>query len=140
MDHQNSLLARELDHPFHESEVDGRSGRIVRKIHHQQLGPGPTAVDRSHQRIEKILAAADRHSLHLRACDDASVLMDRVGRSGSQHHVALVQDGKRQVRDTLLRADGDDRFRVGIKLDSVTAAIPIGDRQAQLVDPARDRV
>src|SRR6185437_5360654 len=42
--------------------------------------------------------------------------------------------------DTFLGTDRDDRFRVRIKLDSVAALVPIGYREAQLVDSARDRV
>ena len=66
--------------------------------------------------------------------------MNRIGRSRREHHVALVEDREREMRDTFLGTDRNDRFRVGIKLDSVAAAIPIRDREAQLVDAARNRV
>jgi hypothetical protein len=140
MDDQDFILARELDHPLHEGKIDGRGRRVVREIHHQQLGPRPASVDRHHQRIEKILAAADRHALHLRTRDDASVLMNRVRRSRREHHVALVENRECEMRYPLLGADRDDRFRVGIKLDSVAAAVPIRNRHSQLVHSARDRV
>ena len=54
--------------------------------------------------------------------------------------VALIENCQRQMGDTLLRADRDDRLGVRIEINLVTALVPVADRQAQLVDPARDRV
>jgi hypothetical protein len=44
------------------------------------------------------------------------------------------------MRETFLRADGDDRLGVGIELDRVAAAVPLADRLSQPRDAARDRV
>src|ERR1700691_1163723 len=134
------VFARELDHPIHEMQIDRCGGRVVREIHDEELGPRPASIDRRHQLVEKFFAAPNRHALHLRARNDASVLMDRIGRGRREHHVALVENRKRQMRDALLRADRDDRFRIGIELDAVAALVPIANRQPQLVYAARYRV
>ena len=134
------VFARELNHPLHKMQIDGRGGRIMRKVHDEELRPRPASIHRRHQLVEEFLAAPDRHALHLRARNDASVLMNRIGRRRREHHVALVENRQRQVRDAFLRSDRDDRFRVGVELDAVAPLVPVANRQPQLVHAARDRV
>ena len=138
--HQNLILAGEIDHPLHEAQVDDRGGRIVREVHDHELRARPAAADRRHQLIEEFVAVAQRHALDLGARNDASVLMNRIGRRRREHHVALIENRQSQMRDAFLGADRGDGFRIGIEFDVVAPLVPVANRQPQLVDAARDRI
>src|SRR4029079_15998198 len=61
-------------------------------------------------------------------------------RVGPEHRAAAAERGERQMRDPLLRPDGDDRFRVRIELDAPPALVPVADRAAQPRNALRYRV
>ena len=135
------IFAREVGDSLHEAEIDSRGGRVMRKVHNQELGPRPRPPHQRSQLVVEFLAAGTQgHALDLRTRDDATVLVNRVGGRGRQHHVPLIKDGERKMGDTLLGTDGYYRLGVGVQFDAVAAQIPVGDRQAQLIHAAGYRI
>ena len=104
------------------------------------FGRGQQRLTDAQHLVEEFLAVANRHALHLRAGNHATVLMDRIGRRRREHDIALIEHREREMRDTFLGADRDDRLGVGIEFDAVAALVPVADRQPELIDAARNRV
>ena len=77
---------------------------------------------------------------YVRASDDESVGMDRISGVRHQHGIATIDGRHREMRQSFLRADGDDGFGIRIELDVVTGAIPVTDRAPQPRYPARHRI
>ena len=74
------------------------------------------------------------------AGDDKAIGVNRITRVRHQHRVALVDGGQRQVRQTFLGTDGDNRLLFRIQRDAVAALIPGADRLAQARDALRYRI
>ena len=66
-----------------------------------------------------------RHGQHtgLALGHDYAVLMNRISGIGRNNHIARANDGKQQMRESVLRADGDDGLLVGIERDPVLFGI-----------------
>ncbi len=83
-----------------------------------------------------------RHGEHARVPfgHDDAVLMDGIGRVRRNHGIARANHGKEQVRESILGADGDNRFGFRIQLDAVFGAIAFGNFRSQAGNAARHRV
>ena len=121
-------------------QIDALRGRIRRKAEDQHLRLGRELADRALELVEEIHARRHAHRADVGAGDDRAVDVDRVRRVGHQHRVAALEAGEHQVREALLRADGDDRLGVRVELDAVAALVPVADRLAQARDALRHRV
>ena len=89
---------------------------------------------------EEIDAGRERNLTDVGAGDDRTVDVDRIAGVGHEHGVAAAERREHQMRDALLRADGDDGFAIGIELDAPAALIPVADRAAEPRDALRHRV
>ncbi len=136
----DAVLARQVDDTMEELEVDALRGRVAREAqdHHLRLRQG--FADCAFEFGKEIDAAVHAHRADVSAGDDRAIDMDRVARVRHQYRVAAIERGEHQVREAFLRADRDDRFRVGIELDAVTRLVPVGDRTPQARDALGDRI
>jgi hypothetical protein len=139
VDHPDPVLAGDVDHLLKNSRsthwVVGLPGKFSTSI----LGFGQESWI-ALQLLEEVHIRRQTHMAHVRPGDDESVGMDRIGRIGHQHRVARPHGGERQMRQPLLRADGDDRLAVRVQLNVETGLGTSADRLAQTRNAARHRV
>jgi hypothetical protein len=134
------VLGGDVDDLLEEIQLDALRRRVPRKVQDQHLRLGPGVLNGALQLLEEVHVRRQTHVTHVRAGDDESIGMDRIGRIRHQDRIPCPHGRKRQVGKTLLRADGDDRLAVRIQMDVEAIAIPMTDGAAQPRDPARDRV
>ena len=140
MHHVDAVLYGERDDLLEKGKLDALRGGVGRKIDDEHLRLRKAHLDGVLELGEKIDVRRQRHLTDVGAGDHRSVDMDRIAGIGYQHRVTTAESGQREMRDTLLGADGDNRFGFRIELDTVTALIPLADRSAQARYPARHRV
>src|SRR5262245_7256018 len=131
MDDVDAVRACQFDHALEKVEIDAMRGWIARKTENHHLRLRERFADRALEFGEEIHVARHAHRAYVGACNDCTVDMDRITRVRNQHRVTTIERRKHQVRQALLRSDGDDRLRIGIELDPVAALIPGRDRTAQ---------
>ena len=138
--HQDVVLCCERDDALEELQLDAPRRGIAREPedHHLRLREG--FADRAFELLEEIHPRGHAHRTDVRAGDDGAVDVDRIARVGHQHRVAPLQRREHQVREALLRADGDDRLGVRVEQYAVAPLVPAADRAAQARNALGDRV
>ena len=140
VDDIDAMLAGERDDLLEERQLDALRGRIRRKIEDQHLGLRERELDRVLELGEEIDSRRERYLTNIGAGDDRPVDVDRIARIGDEHSVAAARCGEHQMRDAFLRPDRDDRFVVGIELDTPAARVPVTDRPPQSRNAFRNRI
>ena len=130
-DHQ-IVLARELDHALEEREVHHLGRRIGGEREQQQLGLRPGATHRLLEVGDEVAIRCQRHGPQVAARDDHGILMDRVGRVGTQDDVSRPDRHQDEVGQPLLRTDRGDRLLVRVERDPVPPLVPLGDPGPQV--------
>ena len=110
--------------------VVGFAGKLTMSA----LGRGVMRGMSSSSCARKWSLVVDGDADHVSAGDDGAVDVDGVAGIGHQHGVARVEDGEAEVRDALLRSDGDDGLGVGVEVDVVARLVPVADGLAQARD------
>ncbi len=140
VDYPDVVLPGDLHHLLEELQFHALGGGVPGKVEHQHLGPRPGVLDRLLQLAEEVDALHQRHVAHVGTGDDEAPGMDGIGGIGHQHRVTGTQAGERQVRESLLRADGNDGLGLGIEVHVVTRLVPVAHGTAQAGDAARHGV
>ncbi len=136
----DAVLARQRDDFLEERQLDTLCRRVGRKVDDEHLRLRKAHLDRMLELGEEVHVGRELHLADVRACDHRAVDMNWIARVRHQHRVAATERGEREMCDAFLRADGDDRLRLGIELDVPATAVPLADGAAQARNAARDRV
>ena len=86
---------------------------------------------RAVQRPQHLLIRRGRHGSHRGAGDDEAELVDRIGRVGHQDRVARAGDGRCQVRQPFLGAEGGDHLGFRVQPDVEAPLVVAGQRPPQ---------
>ena len=136
----DTIFARQGDDLFEERQLNALRGRIRGEIQNEHPRLGKAHLDRVLELGEEIDSRRERYLTNIGAGDDRPVDVDRIARIGDEHSVAAARCGEHQMRDAFLRPDRDDRFVVGIELDTPAARVPVTDRPPQSRNAFRDRI
>ncbi len=140
MHHQHVVLLRQRNHALEKIQLDALRGRVRGKTEDHHLRLRVAFADRPFQLVKEIDARHQRHRTHLRAGNYRAVNMNGVAGIRHQHGVAVIERRQHQMRQSLFRADGDDRLRFRIDIDRIAIGIPAGDGATQAWNAARGRV
>ena len=138
--HDDVLVAAEIDDLAVEIEIDGLRRRVGREIQHDRERRRHGVLRRLFQLGEKIVTRADRHVPHRRAGHDEAEGVDRIARVRHQDRIARRGDRLRQIGQPLLRAERDDDLALRIEFDVEAPRVIAGAGAAQPGDAARDRI
>ena len=118
MHDERLVLARQRHEPLHEGEVDDARRRVVRERddEHPRTRTGARRV--CEPVVEIVVASAELDLDHAGSREDGRKEMDRKRGRGHDGRIARLHEHPHQVREAFLRADGGDRLRLGIELDS----------------------
>ena len=74
------------------------------------------------------------------AGDNAAIGVDGIGRIRDQHGIARSESRQRQMRQSFLRANGNNSLPFGVEVHVITAPVPVRDSLAQARDTPGERV
>ena len=131
---------RERDDLLEERQLDALRGRVRREADDQHLRLRDDSRIVRSSSAKKSTSGVMRTERMSAPAMTGAVDVDRIARVGHQHRVAAAERGEHQVRDALLRADGDDRLGVRVEVDVPAALVPVADRAAQPRNALRHRV
>ena len=140
MDHDDVVLLGECHDLFKKLQVHNRGGRIMRKVDDQDPGTRKCLAIDPHQVFEEITLGAQCNSTHLSPRNDHAIHVNGIGRRGRQHHIAGTHHGQREMRNSFLRPDGDNRLSLRVQVHIVAALVAAGNRMTEFGDPPRCRV
>ena len=134
--HQHEVvLACEVDQALHVGGGRNRRGRVVWERHDHDAW-----LRRADGLGDRVDSSRRGRSGDRRAGEARSDAMDRVGRRRHDDGVAGRRQHPHQVREAFLGADRAHDLRFRIENDPKGARIVLGDRVAELRDPAARRV
>ena len=133
MDHEEVVLAGELDHTLEEAVRGHGAGRVVRVVdEHEARLAGRHRIDRVEVGDEPKLGD-QRHQHRLRAREKRAARVDGIAGVGGQHDIVRVTEGKAEVVDALLGADGRNDLCLWVDLGAEALVVEAGERLAELL-------
>ena len=76
-------------------------GRVVREADDQHLRLGPSLLDRLFEMAEESFAGGQRQTAQVAAGEHDGILMNRIGRTWAQHHIAWIDGRPGEMRQAL---------------------------------------
>ncbi len=87
------MLLGEFDDALEKVELDDLRRRIVRKADDQHLRLGQVCANRLFEMAEELFTGRQRNAAQIAAGEHHGILMNRISRAGTEHHVARI-DGR----------------------------------------------
>ena len=128
VNHQDVVGFGESDDACEKIELDTHRGGVRGEAQNEHLWLRVRLANGTFGLLEKIHALGHPHVFDLRACNHRAINMNRVAGVGYEHGVATIQGSEHQVRQAFLGTDGNNGFRIRVKLHIEAALVPIGDR------------
>ena len=138
--HHGAVMRGQPDDLLEEIQIHALRRRIVRERNQDHLRRFGRLLIQVVERLEKIRRRRHRQHAGVAFGHDDAVLMDRIARVRRDHRIARSDHGEQQVRQRVLRADGDDGFLLRIERDAVVRLVALDDLLAQVRDALGHRV
>ena len=136
----NVVLARNRHQTLEKRQINTLRRRIAGKITYQHLRLRITIANGALELVEEINTRHHRHMANIGAGNHRTIDMDGITGIRHQHNIALIERRQCQVGNALLRADGDDRFRIRIKINAIARLVPVTNGASQARNTLGNRI
>ena len=110
VDDDEAMLLGRFDDALKKIQLDHLGRRVMRKADDQHLRLGPGLPDRFFEMAEELFAGGQRNTAQIAAGQNNGILMNRIGRARTKHHIAGIDGRPGEMGQSFFSADGDDGF------------------------------